>query len=93
MNLLRWFLLVLVVTTTLSGYASTTCRQEKALWNNAQGAVAQGKFDVANLTLRTLLNTYPQTKYAKRAKKMLRDPRLLATCNAWSVLPMCDPVP
>jgi hypothetical protein len=44
--------------------------------------MAAGKFDAANATLHTLLNTYPDSKYAPRVRKELFDPRILATCSS-----------
>jgi len=65
------------------------------LFERATTALQQKRFTVANLTLQTLINTYPESEYADRAKQMLKDPRI-ARCGAgFSNTPMtlCDPDP
>ena len=50
---------------------------DEILWNRAQRVADQQRCDVARVTLRTLINTYPDSKYAPRAEHVLRiDPRL-----------------
>lgn len=50
-------------------------------------AVEDQKYDVARLTLKTLLNTYPDSDYAAEAQEVLHDSRL--GCGpAWSVPPL-----
>jgi outer membrane protein assembly factor BamD len=46
---------------------------DKALFDKAMLALKKGKFDVARLDLQTLLNTYPETEYAMRAKLAIGD--------------------
>jgi len=46
---------------------------DKALFDKAMIALKKGKFDVARLDLQTLLNTYPDTEYAMRAKLAIGD--------------------
>jgi outer membrane protein assembly factor BamD len=46
---------------------------DKELFDKANLALRKGKFDVARLDLQTLLNTYPETEYAMRAKLAIGD--------------------
>ena len=46
---------------------------DKVLYDKAMLALKKGKFDVARLDLQTLLNTYPETEYAMRAKLAIGD--------------------
>lgn len=46
---------------------------DKELFDKAMIAMKKGKFDVARLDLQTLLNTYPDTEYAMRAKLAVGD--------------------
>jgi outer membrane protein assembly factor BamD len=46
---------------------------DKELFDKAMLALKKGKFDVARLDLQTLLNTYPDTEYAMRAKLAVGD--------------------
>jgi outer membrane protein assembly factor BamD len=46
---------------------------DKELFDKAMLALKKGKFDVARLDLQTLLNTYPETEYAMRAKLAIGD--------------------
>ena len=46
---------------------------DKELFDKAMRALKKGKYDVARLDLQTLLNTYPETEYAMRAKLAIGD--------------------
>jgi len=46
---------------------------DKELFDKAMKALKKGKYDVARLDLQTLLNTYPDTEYAMRAKLAIGD--------------------
>src|SRR5579875_2294554 len=46
---------------------------DKELFDKAMRAMKKGKYDVARLDLQTLLNTYPDTEYAMRAKLAIGD--------------------
>ena len=48
---------------------------DKVLFDRAMAALKKSKFDVARLTLQTLINTYPESEYVARAK--------LAVGDAW----------
>jgi len=52
---------------------------DEALFDRGMDAVRQNRCSVARLTLETLLNTYPDSSYADRAKLAFRDPTF-ATC-------------
>jgi hypothetical protein len=43
-------------------------------------AIRQKKYDVANMTLQTLINTYPDSDYASKGRRLLKDPRI-AKCG------------
>jgi hypothetical protein len=51
-------------------------QHDKLLFERATSAVEQGRFTVANLTLQTLINTYPDSEYASKPKQVLEDPRI-----------------
>ncbi len=54
--------------------ASVTSNQpDKELFDRAMKALKKGKFDIARLDLQTLLNTYPDSEYAMRAKLAIGD--------------------
>jgi outer membrane protein assembly factor BamD len=46
---------------------------DKVLYDKALHALKKGRYDVARLDLQTLLNTYPETEYAMRAKLAIGD--------------------
>lgn len=46
---------------------------DKILYDKAMKALKKGHYDVARLDLQTLLNTYPETEYAMRAKLAIGD--------------------
>ena len=46
---------------------------DKELFDKAMLALKKGRYDVARLDLQTLLNTYPETEYAMRAKLAVGD--------------------
>jgi hypothetical protein len=51
----------------------------------------QPRYDVAHMTLQTLVNTYPNSKYAAEAKLPLVDPRIAECGEAWTTTPdLCD---
>ena len=79
-------LLITTLTGCLQWSSSTGAKQpEKVLYDQAMNAAAHGKFDVAGLTLETLVNTYPDSEYAVKAKQAMQDPRIAGFCNdTWS---------
>jgi outer membrane protein assembly factor BamD len=48
-----------------------TKQPDKVLFDRAAAALKKNKFDVARLTLQTLINTYPDSEYVARAKLMV----------------------
>ncbi|HKD86204.1 MAG TPA: outer membrane protein assembly factor BamD [Terriglobales bacterium] len=46
---------------------------DKVLFDRAQDAMKHGKYDVARLSLQTLINTYPDSEYIARAKLAIGD--------------------
>jgi hypothetical protein len=55
-------------------------KPDKVLFDRAMSAAERHHYDVANLTLQVLVNTYPDSKYAKRAERLVEDPRI-APCG------------
>ena len=63
---------------------------DQVLFERARAAVQQKRFTVANLTLQTLVNTYPNSEYSERARLALPDPQI-AKCGQWATPPLqCD---
>jgi len=50
-----------------------TKQPDKVLYDRAMAALQRNKFDVARLTLQTLINTYPDSEYVARAKLTVGD--------------------
>ena len=46
---------------------------DKVLYDRAMDAMKHNKFDVARLSLQTLINTYPDSEYVARAKLAIGD--------------------
>jgi outer membrane protein assembly factor BamD len=46
---------------------------DKVLFDRAEDAIKHGKFDIARLSLQTLINTYPDSEYVARAKLAIGD--------------------
>jgi hypothetical protein len=63
---------------------------EKVLFDRAMLAVTQKRFDVAHLIFQTLINTYPNSKYTRRAEKVMRDPQIGGCGPAWPTPPCID---
>ncbi len=57
----------------LAGISSK--QPDKILFDKAMDAMRHNRFDVARLTLQTLINTYPESEFIARAK--------LAECDSW----------
>jgi hypothetical protein len=67
----------------------SSANHDKLLFERAMSAVEQHRFSVANLTLQTLLNTYPDSEYANKAKQVLEDPRIAPCGESWTSSPQC----
>ena len=46
---------------------------DKVLFDRAMDAIKHGKYDIARLSLQTLINTYPDSEYVARAKLAIGD--------------------
>src|SRR5436189_6478020 len=46
---------------------------DKVLFDRSMEAMKKGKYDVARITLQTLINTYPDSEYVARAKLAVGD--------------------
>jgi outer membrane protein assembly factor BamD len=64
---------------------------DRVLFDRATKAMQEKRFTVANLTLQTLVNTYPDSQYADRATLMLQDPRIARCGEGFSTTPnLCE---
>lgn len=66
--------------------AHSAISPDKVLFDRAKDALQRKQFDVANLDLQTLVNTYPTSDYVPEAKSLLQDPRI-AGCGQFSTTP------
>lgn len=63
------------------GIRDLKTQPDRVLFDRAADAMQRGKYDVARLSLQTLINTYPDSDYINRAKKMMEDPRM-SSCDS-----------
>jgi hypothetical protein len=63
---------------------------DKVLFERAMTALHRHRLDVASLTLQTLVNTYPDSDYASKARILLEDPRLGECGESWHSFEDCD---
>lgn len=71
-------------------------KPDKVLFDRAIAAAERHRYDVANLTLQTLLNTYPDSKYAHKAQGLLEDPHIACAITegtTWVVGSFVSPCP
>jgi hypothetical protein len=61
-----------------------------ALFERAMFALGRDRFDVANMTLQTLVNTYPDSDYARKAAVLLQDPRIANCGSSWNSFSECN---
>lgn len=62
---------------------------DQVLYERAMSALEHDRFDVARMTFKTLINTYPDSEWAEQAKLRLKDPRL-PKCSTFGVGPADD---
>lgn len=67
----------------------SSTQPDKLIFEAAMSAVEQERFTVANLTLQTLINTYPDSEYSSKAKEVLEDPRIAPCGESWTSSPRC----
>jgi outer membrane protein assembly factor BamD (BamD/ComL family) len=67
----------------------SSTQHDKLLFEHAMSALEQGRYSVANLTLQTLINTYPDSEYASRAQEVLDDPRIAPCGESFTSSPQC----
>ena len=67
----------------------SSTQHDKLLFEHAIAAVEQGRYSVANLTLQTLINTYPDSEYVSKAKEVLDDPRIAPCGESFISSPQC----
>jgi len=54
---------------------------DEVLYERGLSAVEQNRFDNAHLVFETLINTYPDSPYADRARTAMQDPRIANYCD------------
>ena len=62
---------------------------DQVLFERALDAAERKHFAAAHLTLETLINTYPDSEYADKARLALRDPQI-ASCGGWTTSSGCE---
>ncbi|HVR22566.1 MAG TPA: hypothetical protein VMU26_04535 [Candidatus Polarisedimenticolia bacterium] len=67
----------------------SSTQHDKLLFKYAMSAAEQGRYSVANLTLQTLVDTYPDSEYASKAKEVLDDPRIAPCGESFTSSPQC----
>jgi hypothetical protein len=63
---------------------------DELLFERAMSAVADNRFDIAHITLQTLINTYPDSEHATKAAIVLEDPRIAECGESWSSPAECN---
>jgi hypothetical protein len=61
--------------------AESSSEPDKALFDRATYTLEDNRSDVARITFQTLVNTYPDSKYAAMAKQMLEDDPGILGCS------------
>jgi outer membrane protein assembly factor BamD (BamD/ComL family) len=71
-----------LVLTSCMPWADTTDSRpsDEILWMRAERVADQQQCDVARVTLQTLINTYPDSRYTPRAEEELRTDQRLRSC-------------
>jgi outer membrane protein assembly factor BamD (BamD/ComL family) len=62
---------------------------DQVLFERALDAAERKHFAAAKLTLETLINTYPDSEYAYKARLALRDHQI-ASCGGWTTSSGCE---
>jgi len=60
---------------------------DEKLFERAMSAVDHDRLTVANLSLQTLINTYPDSEFAEKSRIVLQDPRIAKCGESSSFLP------
>ena len=63
---------------------------DEVLFERAMDAAERRHFTAAHITLETLINTYPDSEYADKARLTLRDPRIASCADDWITPPDCQ---
>jgi hypothetical protein len=69
---------------------NSSTQPDEVLFERGMYAVEDNRFDVAHITFQTLINTYPDSEYARKAAVVLEDPRIARCGESWSFSPDCD---
>lgn len=60
---------------------------DEVLFERALDTTKRKDFTAAHLTLVTLINTYPDSEYADKARLALQDPRIASCGDSWTTGP------
>jgi hypothetical protein len=63
---------------------------DEKLFERAMSAAEHSRFAVANLSLHTLINTFPDSEFAKKSKLVLQDPRIARCGESFSAAGDCE---
>lgn len=77
-------------TAELAGPTAEFCSPDEELFKKGVAAIERQRFDVAAITLQTLINTYPDSEYVSPAKQFLSDPRIVKCSKMWIDPAACD---
>ena len=65
---------------------------DEALFERGSSALERGQFTSAHLVFETLINTYPDSSYADKARLALQDQRIAVCGDEWSTSTTCNNV-
>jgi hypothetical protein len=68
----------------------STHHPDEVLFKRAMSALQNNRFDVANLTFQTLINTYPDSEYTSKAEHELEDSRIARCGQSFSSNAECN---
>ena len=63
---------------------------DEVLFERSMDAAERKHFTAAHLSLETLINTYPDSEYADKARLALQDPRIASCEDDWTTSTDCD---
>lgn len=63
---------------------------DEALFERGSSLLERGQFTSAHLIFETLINTYPDSSYADKARLALQDQRIAVCADEWSTSTTCN---
>jgi len=67
-----------------------TQHPDEVLFQRGMEAACRKDLTAAHITLATLVNTYPDSQYAQRAKAALQDPQFANCEDSWTTSSECE---